>query len=175
MAIFFTADTHFFDLKILKYRRIKNNKRLFKSVYQMHDFLIHRWNNVVSAEDTVYHLGDFSLGTKKETESILTRLNGSIILIRGNHDIFPNNYYLSIGFMQIKKQISLETILGPIHLSHRPAKKLSPEEKFCLHGHVHRDWVARQLDNNTIYLNVGVDVWSYRPVNLFYDLASSFI
>lgn len=48
--------------------------------------LIRRWNDVVCAEDTVYHLGDFSFLKDTDTASILHTLNGKIHLIRGNHD-----------------------------------------------------------------------------------------
>lgn len=56
MNIFFTSDTHFGHNNI-----IKLSNRPFSSVEEMNEGLIERWNDVVGAEDIVYHLGDFSL------------------------------------------------------------------------------------------------------------------
>jgi calcineurin-like phosphoesterase family protein len=81
--IFLTSDTHFNHLNILKY---EPETRPFSSVEDMNEAIIANWNSVVSPEDTVYHLGDFFMGRYDAIEGILDRLNGTIKLIRGNHD-----------------------------------------------------------------------------------------
>ena len=48
--------------------------------------IIHHWNSVVSPEDIVFVLGDFIMGASENVESLLYRLNGTIFLVRGNHD-----------------------------------------------------------------------------------------
>lgn len=53
MKLWFTADTHF-----SQQRTLELSKRPFDSVAQMDKQIIDNWNSVVSAEDTVYHLGD---------------------------------------------------------------------------------------------------------------------
>ena len=80
--MFVIADCHFSHKKILEYQQ----NRLFDSVDEMDDALIQVWNSIVADGDKVYHLGDFCLGNKERWESILSRLNGSIVLIKGNHD-----------------------------------------------------------------------------------------
>lgn len=45
-----------------------------------------RWNQRVGNLDTVYHLGDFTLGGYKEFKSYLSRLNGDIRFVPGGHD-----------------------------------------------------------------------------------------
>lgn len=52
----------------------------------MNEMIIKNWNDVVSPDDTVYHLGDVALGPWVEWDGILTRLNGYKILVVGNHD-----------------------------------------------------------------------------------------
>ncbi len=80
--IFFTSDTHFGHERIIELA-----KRPFKSVEEMDDAMISRWNSVVGKADTVYHLGDYSLYHRKDTlKKLRERLNGKIILIAGNHD-----------------------------------------------------------------------------------------
>ena len=79
---FFIADTHFGGENIRRYEN-----RPFACAAEMDIKLIENWNSVVTPEDTVYVLGDFSdyNDAKKEAE-ILQRLNGTKILVMGNHD-----------------------------------------------------------------------------------------
>jgi calcineurin-like phosphoesterase family protein len=79
--IFFTADTHFFHKNIIEY-----SYRPFSSIEEMNETIIQKWNNKVNKDDLVYHLGDFIFGNITQYRSIRTRLNGKIILIRGDHD-----------------------------------------------------------------------------------------
>ena len=52
----------------------------------MDEELIKRWNEKVSPEDEVYHLGDVGLISCAKLKIILERLNGKIYLIKGNHE-----------------------------------------------------------------------------------------
>lgn len=80
-TIWFTADHHFGHANILRYC-----KRPFADVEEMNEALIANWNRVVAKGDTVYHLGDLFLLPPVEATKRMARLNGSICLIRGNHD-----------------------------------------------------------------------------------------
>lgn len=78
-SIFFTSDSHFGHNNVIKYCN-----RPFSSIGEMDEKLISEWNNTVSKNDTVYHLGDFTFGDHKP---YLNRLNGkNKYLILGNHD-----------------------------------------------------------------------------------------
>lgn len=79
--IFFTSDHHFGHNNIIKF-----SNRPFENVEEMDKELIKRWNEKVKPEDEVYHLGDFALASKEETQAILEQLNGTIYLIEGNHE-----------------------------------------------------------------------------------------
>lgn len=89
---FITSDTHFNHVKILDYcsdRRLgreitESNTDLLLS--DMNEFIVSKWNSVVSPEDTVYHLGDCCMGIIDKSIKYLHRLNGKKILIKGNHD-----------------------------------------------------------------------------------------
>jgi len=56
MQTFFTSDTHFDDEFAIQYFN-----RPFKSVDEMNVVIVEKWNSVVTENDTVYHLGDFTL------------------------------------------------------------------------------------------------------------------
>lgn len=51
---YFTSDEHFDHVKIIEYCN-----RPFSSVYEMNNFMIEQWNNIVNDRDTVYVLDDF--------------------------------------------------------------------------------------------------------------------
>ena len=78
-----TSDLHFFHKGVLGFCP---STRPWGSVEDMTEGLIAHWNSVVGEEDEVLHLGDFSFKAKEATESILSRLNGNITFVYGNHD-----------------------------------------------------------------------------------------
>ena len=53
MKTFFTSDLHFGHERVIKF-----DNRPFKSVEEMNEELIKRWNNKVDRGDLVYVLGD---------------------------------------------------------------------------------------------------------------------
>ncbi|MEJ2305201.1 MAG: hypothetical protein P8Y14_27075, partial [Anaerolineales bacterium] len=73
MTVFFTADTHFGSERVLHW-----SQRPFSTVAEMDDCTIANWNNIVTHQDRVYHLGDFGELDK------LPELNGHIIFLPGN-------------------------------------------------------------------------------------------
>jgi calcineurin-like phosphoesterase family protein len=80
--IFFTADTHFSHINIIKYCY-----RPFKDYIEHDETLIENWNKQVSRTDQVYHLGDFAYGSHDNVRRIRAKLKGKIHLILGNHDL----------------------------------------------------------------------------------------
>lgn len=85
--IFFIGDLHFGHENVIKF-----DNRPYKTVDEMNEDLIRRWNNKVSPGDIVYVLGDLIWKTyNKSAADLIKRLNGQIILIKGNHDRFLHN------------------------------------------------------------------------------------
>ncbi|MCI0728857.1 MAG: DUF5662 family protein [Chloroflexi bacterium] len=94
--VFFTADTHFGHENIIKYCR-----RPFASVGEMDAALIANWNEVVGEQDTVFHLGDFTLGGPDVAQRYFSQLNGRIRVLSGSHDqrwLEANSLILSAPF-----------------------------------------------------------------------------
>lgn len=149
----FISDNHFNHTNIIEYCN-----RPFNSTEEMDEYMISQWNNTISSNDIVYHLGDFALGLDKEgyTE-LVSRLNGNIILIRGNHDRKGKQWLLDCGFIDVRKRIDI----GKYILTHRPqALDKMLEGYINLHGHIHNH--DKGLDKEK-YFNVSVEVLNYKP------------
>lgn len=80
------------DLHIGHDREFVYKSRGFASIEEHDEALVRNWNELVDPEDTVYVLGDVMLKHNLQDDnfsyglSVLRRLNGKLIIIRGNHD-----------------------------------------------------------------------------------------
>ena len=61
--VYFTGDEHYGHRNVIKYCN-----RPFQDVDEMDREIIKRHNEVVGDDDTVYHLGDFTINKKKIDE-----------------------------------------------------------------------------------------------------------
>jgi len=159
--IWFTSDTHFGHTNIIKYCN-----RPYKSVHQMNEDLILKWNNVVKSGDQVYHLGDFCMGKKNKPKIWVPRLNGHIHLIRGNHDLHVGNQ--GVASVQHYKELKIEG--QKIVLLHYPMRTWNGSYRGSWHlfGHTHGSMTVRHgrktLDG-CLAMDVGVDCHNYCPIN----------
>lgn len=148
-----TSDQHFGHERIIELERPQ-----FSSLVEMNNYMINQWNNVVSPGDTVYHLGDFSLGlTEDQMINLLMTLNGDITLVRGNHDRWGKKKLLRFGFKDVVNRIEM----GQFILTHEPINKDLLGDKFNIHGHIHGNIIGH--DN---YINISVEQTDYTPVRL---------
>ena len=154
MKTFLTSDTHFNHTNIIRYCN-----RPFHNLHDMNESIIRKWNEVVSKDDLVYHLGDVGLGNNEELKVIVDRLNGTKILLKGNHDLRrSNHHWQEIGFKEVYKK---EIRLGKYVLTHRP----SVVEKGLINifGHIH-DKDLEDNYNKDQHINVSTDVTDFTPV-----------
>ena len=160
--VFFTSDCHWSHHNIISYC-----KRPFTDINHMLQSLVARWNERVSPEDTVCHLGDWCFtgksGTGTKAHEYEDMLNGKIIHIRGNHDK-SNTLRFALDVATVR--------LGGLNvlLQHRPPHNGSEVPKgidLVLCGHVHgafkHAWVHTR-NKDILIINVGIDVWNYAPV-----------
>jgi len=171
MANWYTADTHFNHANIISFCN-----RPFHTLDEMHEALISNWNSLVAKDDTVYFLGDFCFEPKKSLVlKWIAKLNGHIILIRGNHDHKYTRKAFSLNWHD-----ELEIQIGKYNciLTHRPlypdgwevpkrditnhfARSAAYKKyDFIISGHIHglRLWTGRSL-------NVGVDIHDFTPLS----------
>jgi calcineurin-like phosphoesterase family protein len=96
MKIFFTSDTHFDDKYAIQYFN-----RPFKSMGEMNVVMVEKWNSVITENDTVYHLGDFTLGDIRHFTEWVSQLNGNIKILPGSHDHLWLKDFVASGKVQV--------------------------------------------------------------------------
>jgi calcineurin-like phosphoesterase family protein len=157
MALFFTSDTHFGHGGSLGLFR-----RPFASVKEMDAALVARWNATVGPEDEVWHLGDFAIGRPAGYMApILAALAGVKHLVAGNNDGAAT---LALpGWASVEAYRELRADGVALVLCHYPFRTWNGMGRGAvnLHGHSHGrlEALPRQVD-------VGVDVWEFRPIPL---------
>jgi calcineurin-like phosphoesterase family protein len=103
--IYISSDHHFAHKNILIYCK---NQRNCETLDEMHEKLIENHNSVVGKTDEVYFLGDFCFSkTEGLAEQFLSRLNGKIYFVFGNHD----HWVKTADFTKINNTI----VLGHYH------------------------------------------------------------
>lgn len=166
MTIYVTSDLHFNHKNILKFCP---KSRDFKDVEEMNDFIIQKINEVVTAEDTLYILGDIALGGG--VSSIVKLFNQlhccDIRVVPGNHD---SNKLLK----SLVAQCVGVTILPLIYetsfnntravMSHFPLLTWNQAHRGSIHlfGHCHGSLKEATEGRKA---DVGWDVWE-RPIPL---------
>lgn len=130
--------------------------------------MIEHWNAVVGPEDEVWHLGDFAVGKDAAwIEACLDRLHGRKHLIAGNND--KKRTRKAKAWASVVDYVEQEFEDRLVVMCHYPFRSWRKMDKgsINLHGHCHGRLkpMARQID-------VGVDVWAFRPVALETLLAS---
>ena len=159
---YFTSDWHIFHKNIIKYC-----DRPFASEKQMRNVLINNYNQIVRKDDSCFFLGDMAmLGTSQweHLKGIVQSLNGDKHLIFGNHDEFKWQRYVDIGFTTVHSALWLEEDGLPIVLAHDPSVycTLAPDT-VLIHGHIHT--LYKSIPSRKV-INVGVDMWDFKPVNI---------
>lgn len=159
MKYFTISDTHFGHENIIQYCN-----RPFKNVEEMDKILIKNWNETVSNKDVVIHLGDFAFCSKERAREICSELNGRKILIKGNHDNWPDEFYKEIGFDYVSKYPIIwggtPDNNGFYIMSHAPLILSETTPYFNFYGHVHND---PKFSDTPTSRCVSVERIGYRP------------
>ena len=154
--IFVISDMHFGHENITKYCR-----RQFKSAHDMNRALIDNWNDRVMEGDRVYYLGDMAFG-KKSIDFWLSRLNGEVRFIRGNHDLG-----IITRAEVIKDGLPIKYGGYEFRLMHDPDRP--PDwDGWIIHGDKHNNSPIRypHINRRKKTINVCVEYTNYTPMSL---------
>ena len=155
--VWLTSDWHFGHQTVLD-----NSQRPWKNTDRMDNALVRNLQSAVGEKDMLIVVGDMTMDGPDRAESFrrnLSRIPGTKVLVFGNHDKFRPMWYLDNGFVLAATALVLP---GNVLVTHDPvAAQVWPKDKPVLCGHVHE--LFRVMGN---VVNVGVDVWDYKPVKL---------
>lgn len=168
--VFFTSDLHFWHKNVIEFCN-----RPWPNVEAMNHGLIDNWNSVVGDNDAVFICGDLFFCGKTKAKEIVAQLKGIKYWILGNHcwGKIPERRAEEFGFEFMGPSYELKLHGTKVLLSHFPylgdhtaeqrftEHRLKDEGDWLLHGHVHGEWKIRGKQ-----INVGVDVWDYKPVSV---------
>jgi len=160
MKTFFTSDHHFGHKSILQHQA---ETRPFENTHEMNVVYTDIWNKTIDQDDVVYHLGDLCLGSLYNAKNYISRLNGVIKLIPGNHDRWIRDFskreedILSasghpLEILHNLYEVKIDGIMTV--LCHYPMRswRASYHGTWHLYGHVHRN-----LEPWGMSMDVGVD------------------
>jgi calcineurin-like phosphoesterase family protein len=156
---YYTADPHFGHASILRFC-----SRPFRDVAEMDAHILSAYQAVMRAKDDLWIIGDFAFAKIDEAtrlEALLAAIPGRKHLIKGNHDK-PWMTTLS-GWHSVHDLIEVKEGGYRLTLCHYPMVTFpgARHQAVQLFGHVHQNWKGSR---NSV--NVGVDVWGFRPVTL---------
>lgn len=157
------ADHHFGHKNILNF--VDKDEKLirgavFGSIEEHDEGIVSRHNECVGHSDRVYLLGDVCISRSKR--HILERLNGRLVLVKGNHDIFKLSDYTPF-FDDIRSYVVQKDQDGnKVILSHIP---IHPDSvgRFGtnIHGHYHQNKI-----DDPRYVCVSLEHTDYKPIEI---------
>lgn len=187
---FFTSDWHIGHENCIVF-----DKRPFTSLDHMHKVLINNFNSSVKEDGVTYFLGDIGVRDVETTKSVISQLNGTKILILGNHDKGSNAMY-GAGFDVVMNSATLIIANEIVTMSHCPLPGILREDttgmrgaregenwhgehrynfkhyqvansgQYHLHGHIHSPNNGKSTKIQDKQMDVGVVANSYRPISI---------
>lgn len=160
----------------------------------MHTTLIKNFNHLVPKHGITYFLGDMGLCSHGLLKTVIDQLNGTKILVRGNHDGNMNSMY-NAGFDVVTDKAQITIGKNIVTMTHCPLNGVfredttnmhgsSPGEswhkenkhkhrfsiddfgQFHLHGHIHAGPANEKKVIDGRQMDVGVPGNNYKPVSL---------
>ena len=144
---FYISDWHYGHTNALRF-----DNRPFQTIEEMNAELIRRWNEKVAPGDVVYVLGDMFWCKTTDAIEVIKQLNGTKILIKGNHDRVKDLVFARC-FAKIIEYEEVEDNGDKIVLCHYPISCFKNHLYGSLHfyGHVHTS-IEHDMMLDTRYL-----------------------
>lgn len=128
--IYFTSDWHIGHYNVLKF-----DNRPFKDLDDMHETLVSNFNKYVPKHGITYFLGDMGLCSGGLLKTIIDQLNGTKILVRGNHDGNVYSMY-NAGFNIVIDKAQTTIGSNILTMTHCPLKGVFREDISGMKGTV---------------------------------------
>lgn len=141
---FYIADWHYGHENIIAF-----DNRPFKSLKEMNQALVDRWNKAVLPGDLVYVLGDMFWCPMQQSIPILGSLNGQKILIKGNHDRCNDGRFQKM-FAKVTDYLEVDDNGRKVVLCHYPIPCFKNHFYgwYHLYGHVHNSFENHMMEHD---------------------------
>lgn len=159
-----TSDTHYGHNNVITYCN-----RPFKGADHMDTVMLANHAEVVG-DRRFFHLGDWAMrGTGFKTATA-QRQTGYGVIVKGNHDPSRDKLVNMFGFKEayLEAEGRFTETGQTFYMSHIPDKVKAAKYDIAFCGHVH---LLFAKSGNTI--NVGADIWGYRPQTFRHILANA--
>lgn len=140
MKTWITSDLHFGHTNIMKF--CPDTRGHFTDVAHMHEEMVRTWNETVQVGDLVYILGDVAFMPAADAAKILNKLNGSKILVEGNHDVKTlKDATFRQCFKEIHKYLEINYNGSKVVMFHYPISEWNQMHRGAVHfyGHLHNN------------------------------------
>jgi len=167
------ADHHFGHANILNFKRDDGIPlRPFKSIEEHDETIIANHNNLVKPGDRVYVLGDLCM--HRRNIHTVGRLNGRLVLVKGNHDIYKAKEYLQY-FDDLRAYVVQKDGAGnKVIMSHIPIYSEGLGRYGTnIHGHLHYNRVMKtptSMIKDERYKCVSLEHTAYKPIEVYQAL-----
>jgi calcineurin-like phosphoesterase family protein len=110
--------------------------------------MIQMWNQIVNPEDTVYLLGDIAFLPAAQAVQIMRQLNGTKILVQGNHD-YKNLHDPAFRacFKEVHKYLDIHYQGTMVVMFHYPIAEWDQMHRGSVHFHGHLHGGVSGLEN----------------------------
>lgn len=177
---YFTSDWHLGSTLINKYAH-----RPFTSAQDAVNNIVANINEIVSRTDMLIHVGDFQLlgydrhgevddkGLDFTLDDYLSMIKCRVFLIEGNHDSGHNcetdakSMTLNLNQNYVNVSVAHYPSYHEFYHYVGNGNRNSCSGRIHVHlcGHVHDKWLLNfDARHKVLNVNVGVDVWNYKPV-----------
>jgi calcineurin-like phosphoesterase family protein len=134
---YITSDLHFGHRNIMNFCP-ESRARYKNDLAYMNEKMVLEWNEIVTPEDTVYILGDVAFMSGSDAARIINRLNGTKILIEGNHDrktLMDVNF--RNAFAEVHKYLWITYNGTQVIMFHYPIAEWDQMHRGSVHFHGH--------------------------------------
>jgi calcineurin-like phosphoesterase family protein len=139
MTTWVTSDLHFGHKNIMKFCPVTRARFRDDGAY-MNETMIKEWNDLIAPEDLVYILGDVAFMSGSDAGRTVMRLNGTKILVEGNHDRKTlQDVTFRNAFAEVHKYLDINYNGTKVVMFHYPICEWDQMHRGSvhLHGHLH--------------------------------------
>ena len=161
MAIYVTS-----NMQLGRPNALSMYQREYENVDDMTKKMIDKWNETVTQDDIVYHIGNFAWDPKTAQDALL-RLNGQICFIKGEHDAALDTLK-SKGMLRNRVTLVDDIVMlsqQGVTLSYWPLKAWPGKSSkfYSIIGYPDKSFKSNPKERT---INASTDLWQNKPQDI---------